>query len=155
MGTLDITLTYLTHSGELDIPLEPLDGQTFNAPATDQLYTRVQNLMRDRGYTPEIGIRMPRLLGEVLDSQGAAAFTNINSEVVTFPMSCNNPIQDRREISALSMECLDRLAKSLRPFLLSTGQPSVEVDGLLRSHRYELRAITAQMNYRITWAERR
>jgi hypothetical protein len=148
-------LTHSSPSGELDITLESPDDQPLNAPATNQFYNQVQMEMRRRGYTPEIGSLMPGLLHQITDTEGVMLFTNVGSDVVTFPMRRENPIPEQREISTLSMECLNRLAKSLRPFLLSTGQPSVEVNGIVDAHRRELRAISAQMKYRITWAERR
>ncbi|CAE6411394.1 unnamed protein product [Rhizoctonia solani] len=141
-------------SGELDISLEYPNGQAAHATATTQLYQQVMQIMFDRGYTPDIGARMVEKLGTIRDSAGNPLFTNIGSEVYTFPMSANNPIVEQRELSALSMEYLDRLAKSLRPFMLSTRQASVEVDGLLRRHRGELHEISALMKYRVCWAER-
>ncbi|KAL5637565.1 hypothetical protein ACGC1H_004099 [Rhizoctonia solani] len=141
-------------SGELDIPLEYPNGQAPNATATTQLYQQVQQIMFDRDYTPDIGAQMVERLNTIRDSAGNPLFTNIGSEVYTFPMSANNPIVAEREISALSMEYLDRLAKSLRPFMLSTGQTSAEVDGLLQHHRREIREVSALMRYRVAWAER-
>ncbi|CAE6488311.1 unnamed protein product [Rhizoctonia solani] len=140
--------------GELDISLEYPNGQAANATATTQLYQQVQQIMFDRGYTPDIGAQMVERLSTIRNSAGNPLFTNIGSEVYTFPMSANNPIVAEREISALSMEYLDRLAKSLRPFMLSTGQTSVEVDGLLQHHRGEIREVNALMRYRVAWAER-
>ena len=67
--------------------------------------------------------------------------------------NANNPNINEREISVLSMEYLDKLAKSLRPFLLSRSG-EVEVNGLLQQHRRELRQIEAQMTYRCAWAKR-
>ncbi|CAE6442974.1 unnamed protein product [Rhizoctonia solani] len=142
-------------SGELDISLEYPDGQAANATATTQLYHQVQRIMVDRGYTPDIGSQMVEKLNTIRDSAGNLLFTNVGSDVFTLPMSANNPIVADREISALSMEYLDRLAKSLRPFLLSTGQVRVEVDGLLQRHREEIRQVSAWMKYRVAWAERR
>lgn len=111
--------------------------------------------MRERGYTPDIGSLIPGLLQDISDPQGVTLFTNVGSDVVTIPMNRNNPIVEQRELSTLAMECLDRLAISLRAFGLSTGQPQIEVDGIITGHRRELRRINAQMKYRITWAERR
>ncbi|KAB5593726.1 Methyltransferase domain containing protein [Ceratobasidium theobromae] len=142
-------------SGELDIALESPDGEPLNAPATNQFYGQIQRLMRERGYTPDIGSLIPGLLQDISDPQGVTLFTNVGSDVVTIPMNRNNPIVEQRELSTLAMECLDRLAISLRAFGLSTGQPQIEVDGIITGHRRELRRINAQMKYRITWAERR
>ncbi|CAE6411932.1 unnamed protein product [Rhizoctonia solani] len=141
-------------SGELDISLEYPEGQAANATATTQLYQQVQRLMFERGYTPNIGTQLVGKLSTIRNSTGDLLFTNTGSDVHPFPMSANNPIIEQREISTLSMEYLDRLAKSLRPFLLSTGQASIEVDGLLQQHRRELREMSAKMTYRIAWAER-
>ncbi|KAJ1300640.1 hypothetical protein OPQ81_002292 [Rhizoctonia solani] len=144
-------------SGELDISLEYPGGQAGNATATIQLYDQVQRIMIQRGYTPDIGTRMVGILNGMRNSAGDPLFTNVGWGVHPFPMSANNahnPNVDEREISALSMEYLDKLAKSLRPFLLSTGQAQIEVDGLLQQHRRELRAMCAKMTYRVAWAER-
>ncbi|KAG8691451.1 hypothetical protein FRC11_003726 [Ceratobasidium sp. 423] len=141
-------------SGELDISLEYPEEQAGNTTATTQLYQQVQRMMFERGYTPNIGTQMVEKLNTIRNSTGDLLFTNVGSQIYTFPMSANNPIVEQREISTLSMEYLDRLAKSLRPFLLSTGQPSVEVDGLLQQHRSELREMSAKMTYRTAWAER-
>jgi hypothetical protein len=110
--------------------------------------------MAERGYTPNVGITMPQQLERVVDSQGASLFTRISTESVIIPMGENHPAPGQVEVAVLSADCRDQLARSLRPFLLSTGQVMIEVEGLIDSHRRELRAMSAQLVYRVTWAER-
>jgi hypothetical protein len=110
--------------------------------------------MVERGYTPDVGSTMPQRLQHVVDSHGTSLFTRINSHTVVIPVGENHPTQDQIEVAVLAPDCLDKLARSLRPFLLSTGDTMIEVDGLINAHRQELRTMSAQMVYRMTWAER-
>ncbi|KAF8602212.1 hypothetical protein BDV93DRAFT_524235 [Ceratobasidium sp. AG-I] len=142
-------------SGEMDLSLEESDGRPLESPATAQFYNQVQNLMRDRGYTPDVGVHMPNLLHDAVGSDGAPLFTNVGSDVIAFPVGRHNQVVEQREISTLAMEFLDRQAASLRPFLLSTGQAEIEVGGLVDAHRQELNQMNARTHYRIAWAERR
>lgn len=143
----------------MDLFLEESDGGALASPATAQVYSQVQNLMRERGYTPNIGELMPNLLRNAVDSNGTPLFTHIGSETIAFPVGRHNPVVEQREVSTLAMEHLRRQAMSLRPFLLSTGQAEVEVGGpnggILGAHRQELYQMNARMHYRIAWAERR
>ncbi|CAE6358641.1 unnamed protein product [Rhizoctonia solani] len=144
-------------SGELDIFLEYPDGPAMDVYATNQVYNQVRRLMSERGYNPNIGREMEGKLRRISDSAGNPLFTNIGSCVYTIPVGADpdNPSQVISEISALSMDCLLKLAESVRPFLLSQGQARIEVDGLLETHRAQLRTIRAHMSYRCAWAERR
>lgn len=152
---LVILLDSPASSGEIDLSLEGPDGETLGAPATTHVYNQVQNLMVERGYRPDVGTHMPNLLRDAVGPDGEAYFTDIDSRTIPFPMGRHNPVMEQREISTLAMEALERQASALRPFLLSTGQVDVEVNGLLDAHRRELLEMSARMNYRITWAKRR
>ena len=139
----------------MDLLLEESEGGVLESPATAQLYQRVQNLMLERDYNPNIGSEMPNRLQNAVDANGVPLFINVGSETIAFPVGRHNPILQQREISALAMEFLDRQAQSLKPFLLSAGQAEIEVGGLLDTHRRELQQMNARMHYRIAWAERR
>ncbi|KAF8700596.1 Methyltransferase domain, partial [Rhizoctonia solani] len=143
-------------SGELDIYLEFPNGQPPDVYATNQFYSQVQGIMRERGYNPNIGVELEGMLRTISDSDGPL-FTNIGSEVHKIPVGidADNPIPVVREISALSMDCMISLGDSLRPFLLSQGSAAIEIDGLLDTYKHQLRRNRAQVSYRCTWAERR
>ncbi|KAF8718556.1 Methyltransferase domain, partial [Rhizoctonia solani] len=143
-------------SGELDIYLEFPNGQPPDVYATNQFYSQVQGIMRERGYNPNIGVELEGMLRTISDSDGPL-FTNIGSDVHKIPVGidADNPITVVREISALSMDCMISLGDSLRPFLLSQGSAAIEIDGLLDTYKHQLRRNRAQVSYRCTWAERR
>ncbi|ELU38739.1 hypothetical protein AG1IA_07226 [Rhizoctonia solani AG-1 IA] len=141
---------------ELDIYLEFPNGQPPDVYATNQFYSQVQGIMRERGYNPNIGVELEGMLRTISDSDGPL-FTNIGSDVHKIPVGidADNPIAVVREISALSMDCMISLGDSLRPFLLSQGSAAIEIDGLLDTYKHQLRRNRAQVSYRCTWAERR